>query len=129
MANTARTGIQLAAAFAEETYRRGSADAPIDLSKDLGVVAASTAMVRRAPFPSAMIVVLVATSMLVLSPSASFGACKAVVRGELVQALDRQPAYPKKFLFFFLFEITRSGKEELFQSFVMREMCCRFHSC
>jgi hypothetical protein len=66
----------------------------------------------------------VASLSMVLSTGA-LGACKATLRGELVQAPDRQKALPQKFLLFELFETTRDngansgGRVKSFQSFVV----------
>src|SRR5262245_27116025 len=46
---------------------------------------------------------IVASLTMVMSSSA-LGACKTTLRGELVQAPDRHPAIPQKFLVFYLFE-------------------------
>jgi len=68
--------------------------------------------------------VLVMASLAMMSTSA-LGACKTTLRGELVQAQAApvlRPAYPKKFLFFYLAEMTPgspTGSEKQFQSFVV----------
>jgi hypothetical protein len=74
-------------------------------------------------FPTAAVVVMASLAMM-MSTSA-FGACKTTLRGELVQApaapVFRQ-AYPQKFLFFALIEMTpasATGSEQPFQSFVV----------
>jgi hypothetical protein len=69
---------------------------------------------------AAAVVVAMATS------TGALGACKTTLRGELVQAPDRnRPAYPRTFLFFSLSETTQdngaSPEKRLrqFQSFVL----------
>jgi hypothetical protein len=73
--------------------------------------------------PAAAVVVMASLAM-VMSTSA-FGACKTTLRGELAQAqaapVFRQ-AYPRKFLFFSLVEMTpasATGSEQPFQFFVV----------
>jgi len=73
-------------------------------------------------FSSAASAVLVAASLLVVTSSVTLGACKTTLHGDLVQAPAHNPAYPQKFLFFRLIEITRvngTSAEKLFQSFVV----------
>ena len=73
--------------------------------------------------PPAAAVVVVA-SLAMMSTSA-LGACKTTLRGELVQAQPApvlRQAYPRKFLFFHLAEMTPgspTGSERPFQSFVV----------
>jgi hypothetical protein len=72
--------------------------------------------------PTAAVVVMVSLAMMSTS---ALGACKTTLRGELVQAQTAtvlRPAYPKKFLFFYLAEMTPgspTGSEKRFQSFVV----------
>jgi hypothetical protein len=75
-------------------------------------------------FSSSVAAVLIAASLAMMSTSA-LGACKTTLRGELVQApaapVFRQ-AYPDKFLFFNLVEMTSAsptGSEQSFQFFVV----------
>jgi hypothetical protein len=74
-------------------------------------------------FPATVVVVMASLAMM-MSTSA-FGACKTTLRGELVQAqaapVFRQ-AYPRKFLFFSLVEMTpasATGSEQPFQFFAV----------
>jgi hypothetical protein len=73
---------------------------------------------------SAAAVVVMASLATALSTGA-LGACKATLRGELVQAPDRLQAFPRKFLVFWLSEITRDNganaekRSQAFQSFVV----------
>jgi hypothetical protein len=61
----------------------------------------------KAIFSSAAAAVVASLAM-VLSSDA-LGACKTTLRGELVQASDRDPAFPQKFLVFRLFETTQDN--------------------
>jgi hypothetical protein len=64
---------------------------------------------------------IVASLAMVMSSSA-LGACKATLRGELVQAPDRPRALPQKFLVFWLFDGTQDNATmyaKSFQSFVV----------
>src|SRR5882724_4416684 len=67
---------------------------------------------------------VVASLAMVMSTGAQ-GACKTTLRGELVQAPGPRPAFPRKFLFFTLFEITQGNgaspetRFKIFQSFVI----------
>jgi hypothetical protein len=62
---------------------------------------------------------------LAMTSTSALGACKTTLRGELVQAQAApvlRPAYPQKFLFFYLAEMTpasATGSERRFQSFVI----------
>jgi hypothetical protein len=74
---------------------------------------------------SAVAAVVVAVSLAMVTPTSALGACKTTLRGELVQAEPApvlRPAYPRKFLFFYLAEMTpasATGSERRFQSFVV----------
>lgn len=71
------------------------------------------------------VAVVVAASLAIMMSTSAFGACKTTLRGELVQAESApvlRPAYPQKFLFFYLAEMTpgsATGSEQRFQSFVI----------
>jgi hypothetical protein len=71
---------------------------------------------------------IVVVASMVMASTSALGACKTTLRGELVQApaapVLRQ-AYPEKFLFFNLVEMTpasRTNSEKSFQSFVVPNM-------
>jgi len=82
------------------------------------------AMDHRTTFSSVVATVAVMASLAMTSTNA-LGACKTTLRGELVQAPAApvlRPAYPRKFLFFYLAEMTpasATGSEQRFQSFVV----------
>ncbi|UPK00616.1 hypothetical protein [Bradyrhizobium sp. 170] len=64
----------------------------------------------------------VAVSLAMVTSTSALGACKTTLRGELVQAPVPGRAFPKKFLFFDLAEMTpasATGSEQRFQSFVV----------
>ena len=74
--------------------------------------------------PAAAVVVIASLAM---ASTSALGACKTTLRGELVQAqtAPHRPAYPLKFLFFYLAEMTPgspTGSEQSFQSFVVPNM-------
>ena len=80
------------------------------------------AMDHRTTFSSAVAAVGVIAALAMTSTSA-LGACKTTLRGELVQAPVPGRAFPKKFLFFYLAEMTpasATGSEQRFQSFVVQ---------
>ena len=80
---------------------------------------------HRTTFSSAAAAIVVAASLAMMMSTSALGACKTTLRGELVQAEAApvlRPAYPQKFLFFYLAEMTpgsATGSEQRFQSFVV----------
>jgi hypothetical protein len=72
---------------------------------------------------SAAVAAVLVTSLAI--PTRALGACKATLRGELVQVPDRLPARPSRFLFFYLSEVTLEGgtstekRLKSFQTFVV----------
>ena len=82
-------------------------------------------MDHKTTFSSPAAAVVVMASLAMMMSTSAFGACKTTLRGELVQApaapVLRQ-AYPRKFLFFSLVEMTpasATGSEQPFQFFVV----------
>ena len=71
----------------------------------------------------------VVASLAMVMPTSALGACKTTLRGELVQAPGGGQAFPLKFLFFSLSEITQETKKgrgtspekplQPFQSFIV----------
>jgi hypothetical protein len=80
---------------------------------------------HRTTSSSAAAAIVVAASLAMMMSTSALGACKTTLRGELVQAEAApvlRPAYPQKFLFFYLAEMTpgsATGSEQRFQSFVV----------
>jgi hypothetical protein len=77
------------------------------------------------PLSSSRAAAVVAASLVMVMSTSAFGACKITLRGELVQAQAEpvfRQAYPRKFLFFYLAEMTPAsptGSEQSFQFFVV----------
>src|SRR5215467_9364710 len=79
-------------------------------------------MARMTTVSSTAAAVAVAASLAMGMSTSALGACKTMLRGELVQAPVPRPAFPMKFLFFSLYEATRDGgtnTQKRFQSFVV----------
>ena len=82
-------------------------------------------MDHRPTFSSMIGTAIVAASMTMVLSTGAVGACKATLRGELVQAPAGVQAFPMRYLSFTLFEVTRNsgtspGKRvKIFESFVI----------
>jgi hypothetical protein len=66
--------------------------------------------------------VIVAMSLAMATPTAALAACKGTLQGELVQAPGPRQAFPQKYLYFGLLEITQSNRgtaANLLQSFTV----------